>query len=730
MKHNNLKLRVLFLLLGLMSACVLAVRSPDKAPKLRPASSSVASPVIRQICSKIYDGDFSGARELFGGSTQPKSTAISQLIQIVSEYEAIQQRRQAGRKTSYEEQLAELEKLQIAAEANEVNDVNSVSNVTSVLLKACEFANDQQKRELLSEPFVKQTIDKAVDKSAEFESEGKWLEAYLTSYSWLQTIDKDNKHYPDYAEQLLDKANIVASFQDSPCESRQQRFQGVRKELFVKAVDILHTGYVTRINDYREMVTSAVKRCKILADVMGHIPESDIGDANMPEPTPEQLRQWSQGLDAVLDELENSQTEITRKKFIDIFYMVLELNELTVKLPKQLLIAQFAESSLSALDPYTVMVWPRQVMDFDKLMTNEFTGIGIVIGKVKGRLSVSSLLPDTPAYKSGLDAGDVIAAVDGVDTKDMSTACAVKNITGPAGTKVRLTIQRPGQDEKFDITITRAKIIVPTIRGWQRTEAGKWLYMIDQTNKIGYARLTSFSENTAADLEDVLDGLEAEGLKGFILDLRFNTGGLLPSAIDITDKFIEAGTIVSTRPRIGVWDYHRARKRRTHPNYPLVVLINRFSASASEIVAGALADTKYNRAVLVGERTHGKGSVQSISQYPGDGAQLKFTMAYYHLPSGQRVENKEEMKKQGRQDWGVAPNVEVMTGTGTVISDEERETGRIQRDNDVLFKADHSKANGPPKRHTIEETLAADPQLAVGVLVVKTKLIEQGKLID
>jgi carboxyl-terminal processing protease len=431
---------------------------------------------------------------------------------------------------------------------------------------------------------------------------------------------------------------------------------------------------------------------------------------------------WSSGLAAILDEAEKSPMEVSREKFIDIFEKVLALNTITLELPPQILIAQFAQASLSSLDPYTVIVWPKQVEDFEKIMTNEFTGIGIEISKEKGLLTVVSLLPGTPAYNSGLDAEDVIEKVDGVETKDMSLTCAVKNITGPAGTEVRLTIRRRGENDTRDITITRAKITVPTVRGWQRTETGKWLYMLDDTNKIGYVRINSFSDKTASELEDVLRELEAAGMKGLILDLRFNSGGLLSAAIEVADAFLDEGPIVITRPRSWVSStYAWAHKRGTHPNYPLVILINSYSASASEIVAGALADPLHNRAVLVGERTHGKGSVQGIISYPKGGAQLKYTMAYYYLPSGQKVKSREAAKKEGNDDWGIGPNIEVK-----LRSDEMKKMFDIQRDNDVLVRAGHDKEAVPLKKHTVEESLSADPQLAIGVLVAKSKLIQAG----
>jgi carboxyl-terminal processing protease len=163
-----------------------------------------------------------------------------------------------------------------------------------------------------------------------------------------------------------------------------------------------------------------------------------------------------------------------------------------------------------------------------------------------------------------------------------------------------------------------------------------------------------------------------------------------------------------------------AHSKGTHPDYPVVVLINTGSASASEIVAGALADPSHNRATLVGERTHGKGVVQGITHYPGEGAQLKYTMAYYHLPSGQRVKSKEEAEKEGTKDWGIGPAVTV-----GLRSDELRKMFDIQRDNDVLVKVGHDNAVSPVKKYTPEQTVEADPQLSTGILVMKSKLIRE-----
>ncbi|MHC4694937.1 MAG: S41 family peptidase [Planctomycetota bacterium] len=692
-------------------------------------SKSTESVAVDLACELIYEGKFDAADKVV-----VENSRLGRLAKLIAEYRDIKVRRETAREAAYKEQLAEIDKFQADTDSNDVEDVNNVVKMLGLIAKALEFADDAQKKQFLSESFVDETFQRAIKKATEFESKGKWLEAYTHCYSWLQVIDPNNKEYSEHADQLLDKAAIVASFQDSSCESRSERYYGVKKELFVWAIDALKRYYVNII-DYRQMAKKAVRRCELLGDVMA-LSFSEISDSPdmvasnktseepFSPPDSEQLSAWSVGLAAILDDVEQSQAGFAKSKFVGVFEKVLELNKVTAQLPERVLVAQFSEAALSALDRYTVMVWPRQVKEFEKMMTNQFTGIGIEISKQKGQLTVASLLPDTPAYNSGLDAGDVIELVDGVETKGMSLTCAVKKITGPPGTEVALTIQRPGEENKKEITITRAKIVVPTIRGWQRNAVGKRLYMIDEEDKIGYVRITSFSGATADALEEVLTQLEAEGLKGLILDLRFNTGGLLDSAVAVTDKFIEEGLIVSTRPR-GLWTYLSARKEKTHPKYPLVVLMNSYSASASEIVAGALADERHERAILVGERTHGKGSVQGISQLPQEGARLKYTMAYYHLPSGQRVESRDDMRKEGRNDWGVGPDIEVK-----LRNDEIRKMSQIQRDNSVLVRAGHDKSKAALKKHTVEETLAADPQLAVGVLVIKSKLIQAESLVS
>jgi carboxyl-terminal processing protease len=691
-----------------------------------PALSGEAK-VVNDASVLICKGDFDSAKKLLeekiGSDPNKLDSQAREILQITKDYDVIKQQRKEVRDKAYSDKLVKLDEYRKLSEADDPNEPNDLTVVLSAIADVTELANQKQKEEVLSDSYVKQVIQEAMDKAAGYEVEGKWIDAYSNCYYWLAVIDPNNEGYKNYAEQVYEKALIAASLEDSPCETRKERYEGVRKEIFMSSIIYLDRNYVSKL-DYNLMTEKAINQCKLLGEVMEFPPDDlrvQIEQKQSSDEYKKSLTAWSESLEILQNAAKEEPDGVTLDIFLDLFNKVLVLNQATVNLPEELLIAKFSDASLSALDPYTVIVWPKQVEDFEKLMTNEFTGIGVEISKPAGLLTIASLLPDTPAYKAGLDAGDVVEAVDGIETKDMSLTCAVHKITGPKGTKVTLTIKRPGEEETRDVVITRGVIVVPTIRGWQRNETGQWDYIVDKENKIGYIRLTSFSAESAADLETALDNLEAQGMKGLILDLRFNSGGLLTSAIDVSNKFIDEGLIVSRVPRPGKMTiFEWAKKKGTHPDYPLVILINSGSASASEIVAGALSDKAHERAILVGSRTHGKGSVQGITDTNGARAQLKYTMAHYHLPTGQKVESREAVTKEGRSDWGVGPDVQV-----DLISDELQKMVEVQRDNDVLFQADHEMTDDAVKKHSIEETLTADRQLAVGVLVIKSQLVQE-----
>jgi carboxyl-terminal processing protease len=288
-----------------------------------------------------------------------------------------------------------------------------------------------------------------------------------------------------------------------------------------------------------------------------------------------------------------------------------ELVKYYVDLPDESALEQGAiQGMLESLnDPYTTYFTAEQLKGFEKHTRGTFSGIGAEIDKEGDYIKIVAPLEDSPAFKAGIVAGDVIIAVDGESIKGASSEEAIKRITGPKGTDVKLTIRHADGKEE-DFTITRGRITIQTVKGVIRDDAGKWDHVLDPVDQIGYIRMTQFSEPTAKAMVKAITELKAEGMKGLILDLRYNPGGLLDSAIQIADMFLNEGVIVSTKGRRSPERSWKAQDGGVMTDLPLLILINEGSASASEILAGAL---KYNkRAVVLGTRSVGKGSVQQI----------------------------------------------------------------------------------------------------------------------
>lgn len=675
--------------------------------------TSNAASALDLACDKIANGDFAGAWELIHQSAAFNSNAgLRQLEKIIDEYMTIEDRREILKNEAYQEQLSELDELR---QEDFIEDVNTISKVLAIVSKALEYCDDEELEQvLLDEPLVKNALEQAEQIAFELELEGKWLDAYKHIYSKLELIYKDNEYYSEYSQGLLEKAEILTFIQDSPCESCQDRSQGVEKQTFINAVDFLDAGYV-RIIDYRPMTISAINQCKLLAEVANN---PNIESRYRISDT--QYASFMAVLTAIQDEISRIQANITKEGFISIFEQILTLSDSPVdgiQFPQALLIIQFAKGALSALDPYTIIFWPSEAKTFEKKITNQFTGIGIRFEKKDEFAKVLSVLPDTPAYYCGFRAGDVIQAVDGVETKQMSANCVADSISGPDGSEVTITIKHHGDDKNRDVTIQRAKITVPSILGWQKTETGQWQYMIDPENGIGYIHIKGFNSRTVEDFDRTLAQLETHGIEGLILDMRSNLGGLLSGALEIADRFIKKGLIARVQPRFGMPTYISACKEKTHPDYPMVVLIDGSTASSAEILTGILQEPKYNRATIVGQRSYGKSSVQSILNHLKGGAKLKYTTAYYYLPSGQIIRNRDVISKQGQTDWGITPDVQV-----ELLSAEQKIIADIRKMNESATKEHFDNAQRLSNRETIE----ADPQLATGLLVLKSKMIKSG----
>lgn len=284
------------------------------------------------------------------------------------------------------------------------------------------------------------------------------------------------------------------------------------------------------------------------------------------------------------------------------------------------------QGMLQSLDPYSAYLSPERYRDLEIGTSGEFVGVGMEVTTKNGYLNVITPIEGGPAEKAGIKPKDLIIEIEGQSTKGMVVQEAVNLLRGPKGSSVNVTVEREGVSQPIKITLVRDKITVKSVK----------YRMLD--NQVGYIKLSQFQENSSQELRSALSALEVQNgrkLKGVVLDLRNNPGGLLGEAIEIVDEFLDQGLIVSVRGRTGAQarEYF-ARKDGDFQEYPIVVLVNEGSASASEVVAEALQDSK--RATILGTNTFGKGSVQTIIRLE-DGSGLKLTTAKFYAPSGRSI---------------------------------------------------------------------------------------------
>ncbi len=354
---------------------------------------------------------------------------------------------------------------------------------------------------------------------------------------------------------------------------------------------------------------------------------------------------------------------------------------------------------LQGLDPHSTFLTVEEYRDMQEMTSGEFYGIGVEITMENGQVVVMSPIEDTPAFKAGMKTGDIILTIDGQSTQEMSLQDVVARIRGPKGSKVQLTILHPGGGDPMTISLTRASVPIISVKSRPFEDGYYWV------------RVTRFSERTTDELLDALKTADKQsrgGLKGIVLDLRNNPGGLLNQAVSVSDVFLRQGPIVSIRGREGTQSHvYSAENQPTDVHVPLVVLINAGSASASEIVAGALKD--HHRALICGERSFGKGSVQNIIPL-ADGAGLKLTVALYYTPNDISI-----------QAAGVTPDIEVPF----------EEPVKQERDRLLLREADlnrhiesgrqpaKKKEGDSPDGQQMSEVLARDNQLRMALQFVK-----------
>lgn len=372
------------------------------------------------------------------------------------------------------------------------------------------------------------------------------------------------------------------------------------------------------------------------------------------------------------------------------------------------------EGMISALgDPYTTYIPASDTREVAKQLTGDYVGIGVQVAVRDGWLTVVSPLDDSPAFHAGILADDRIVEIEGRSTFGLSADECMRLLTGEAGQPVSLVVERRGQRLRF--TLVRQRVVARTVTGFRRAagDAGGWEYVLDPARRIVCLRLTQFTPTTADDLRATLESLNAwhGGVGGLILDLRFNPGGVMQEAAHVADLFLSSGVIVSTRGRKGSGEIVRAREEGTLPPFPVAVLINGGSASASEVVAGALVDN--GRAVAVGTRTFGKGLVQAVVSLPSGAGQLKITEQRYYLPSGRSLHRTDDAT-----EWGVDPT----DGFHVPMSDEQIAAMlEVRRRNDRPRPPEERR----PEAWSDPAWIArerCDPQLAAALAAVQQRI--------
>jgi carboxyl-terminal processing protease len=712
------------LVLPLVLGAGVAVQQRTLAEDAKPGSAVVfdyADQITRLVESRKID-------ELAKLQIPSSNAKTSQLQTWTSSYVSAMQKQEGERDKQYAEAVNK---------AEDLLKREKFSDAMDRVVLAYQITKDPDA--FLKLDWVKDLTAKIAAGAGDMEKKGDWLESFQLYTDLNALYEIDTRYKPDmqrlgrrirllamytpktlfemrkaYLEKMEKETTTAPATQNAAEDSTnfpkwQDQVEGIKLDMANDAIDRARNDWV-EVTSYETLLKGGVEALRLFLTT----PELSKEFPGLADKTAREA--FEKALDGAVA---GGSKDLTAEDMSRILQGLVDVSNSSVKLPEEVILLEFTDGAMEKLDPFTAVIWPHELDEFEKTTRGYFGGVGISIGQENGQLKVISPLEDTPAYKAGIEAGDIITAIDGKPTLNMSIDQAVHTITGKPGTDVTLKIKRAGVADK-DYVLTRDVIKVASVKGFERDKAdtSKWNFMIDPENKIGYVRLTQFQDESAQQLRDTLVDLQNKGMKGLIMDLRFNPGGLLNSAIDISDMFLQDGVIVSTKGRSRNAQPHkwRAHKETVVPmNMPVVVLVNQYSASASEIFSGAMKDL--HRALIVGHRSFGKGSVQNLlkigNEQRPDGnpeAMMKLTMAYYYLPNDESLH-----RKDGAKVWGVDPDV-VVDLTPKQITD----LLRTRRDSDVIHRAGEAPSTAP----ATAETPAADTQLDTALLMLRLQLVQ------
>ncbi len=367
--------------------------------------------------------------------------------------------------------------------------------------------------------------------------------------------------------------------------------------------------------------------------------------------------------------------------------------------PDELYVAAM-DGMVSKLDRFSEFIPPAQYEEFQSIIEQQFGGLGVLIEgpPVAKQLTVVTPIPGTPAFEAGMLPGDVIVEIEGTSTEGLLATDATKLMRGPVGARLQLKVKRMQLPQLLSLDIARADIQIDSVYGDHIRGDSSWDFFLEEDPRIAYIRVTLFGERTLSEFADALDKIQPDA-KALIIDLRYNPGGILPTAVKMCDMLVDRGVIVSTqgrRPDFGM-EFKATSNLKLDPSLPVIVLVNDQSASASEIMSGCLQDL--GRAKIAGGRTYGKGTVQQVFSLDNDTTALKFTTAKFYRPSGKNIHRDDKMT-DGDQ-WGVVP---------------EPELAVPMTDLQNLYLNRRWQRSGDPRLTTATETppepvFAGDPQL-------------------
>ncbi len=665
-----------------------------------------ASAVLGEAVDDVRLGRWDAALELLGSVQGADDCPAWQIRGLLLEHWALTRQRAEQRRAVFEQKLSDFASVDLA-EADEARLFEAMG-----LFKSAWDNAEQAEREQLLDHRGYRALRGAVEAQfyADYQA-GHWDEAWRKWLRWLDLFEPE--HYRLAVEDSQERRALVNAIRVNPCDETAVPYAQVRRDIAVRMLELLEANYARPV-PFDDAAKAGLRRLSLLPEVLGNPTVALAVQADS-----DTFAAWTEHLDS----LQSAPLPTSACQVAGVLDMLLAINAKTLTLPEGVIVAQFIEAALAALDPYTEAVWPEGVGAFDKTITGQFGGVGVRIRKDDGQLVIVSVIPDTPAAETFLAADDVIEAVDGRSTRDLPTECVAALISGPVGTSVSLTVIQAGTEEKTVVTVTRRQVVLPTVEGAQRAEnketQGRWDYFLDAKDRIGYLHLNGFTNRTADQAREVLECLESQGLGGLIVDMRGNGGGLLSEAAAFADLFVSDGVLLSSRGRNGthaVWKAHSNSVRR---DYPIVMLIDEGSASASEIVAGAVAARKGQQVTLIGQRTYGKGTVQDVVGLGDVGGRLKLTTAYYYLPDGRPVQNRYSLQAEGQTDWGIEPAIELplYAYERTRIREIQNQRRRqlMQASDPTCAEAQHESL--------VRQMLMADAQLSTAVVVLKAQIL-------